>query len=446
MDELTRLRNSVAEAEHVERDARSRWAATRTAEDEHALAKAQQAAKAARETLEDAQREQAQIDATRTQIATEAAQASRAWSPRSGDPIDPQTLRQAGADYAHAARTGDLRGAGAELNTEYGIPAADPSAPGVQDGPGVLVPMAVADAMAAQALAQRASSTMANLPSRVTVAPVRLPLVPQMALDFLGVRPTSTPWGTLRERYLSDWPTAAFKAENAAAADEAAVVRSKDFTPTRLEAVVSISQEAAYTNDPNIGSDIMGWCRMSVNIESDEAVIAGDATAPNPRGLVNPATAPTAADTALTYATALDLGAQVDGKRAATAADVRLLVNPTTYNRLMVLRGTGNAADMSALQALADMGIQVRASAHIPERATISSNTNNSKVLTRLGTDPADYVFVEWDAMRVAELSTSLATLGKRVFAAHAFIAFDGFPAANTGRSGGFPVVYVKES
>lgn len=368
-------------------------------------------------------------------------------SPRSGDDIDAQTLRQAGADYAHAARTGELGGAGAELNAEYGLPADHSGAPGAVDGPGVLVPYEVSTAMAQRASStsqdQRAVSVVANLPGPQNTGPIMTPLVPRMAMEFLGLRPDLIPFGTARRRRLSAWPVGEYKTENQEATEQAAIVREADFTPRRADAIVSVSQEAVRTNDPGLGGDVIGWCRMALDIKLDATLLAGSGDAPEFRGIANPVDAPDAEADALTYASALDLGAQVDGFRAATAADVKLLVNPETYNRLLTLRGAGNAADYSALQGLAEMGVMVRASAHMPAGAAVSGHDNNSLVLTRLGMDRADYDFPMWDAIRVSLLATSLGTLGRLVWAGQMFHDF-ALPADDTGRSGGFPLRYVK--
>ena len=167
-------------------------------------------------------------------------------------------------------------------------------------------------------------------------------------------------------------------------------------TPTRLAAAYGFSQEDLMRVGPEMETAIRRDLTGAIGEVLDSQVLAGNGTAPNFTGLQNSGTAPTKATDADTWDEVIQktAGEMLDGRYCSTLMQGRLLVGTHIAPYLVRLLRTGNAADQTAWEWLANRtgGIMVSA----VSLAATDSNKVQDGLLVRTGGGGPNAVCATW--------------------------------------------------
>lgn len=153
-------------------------------------------------------------------------------------------------------------------------------------------------------------------------------------------------------------------------------------------------------------------------------------------------TAPSAVADATTwdgYVGLLASSGVIDGLYAHDPGEVRILMHPTALAATIGAIRSGNAADVTAYDALSRLAGGLRASAHMPANRTVNSKTQQSDVLLRKGMmmDAASPI---WAGVSIIMDEITSADAGQIVLTANML------SATAVLRSGGFARALVKTS
>lgn len=122
------------------------------------------------------------------------------------------------------------------------------------------------------------------------------------------------------------------------------------------------------------------------------------------------------------------------------ASDVRLLCALDAYAG-MGATYRSNEADYTAVDALTRVGGGLRVSAHVPAKATVNSQTNQSLVFAAKDVGRSHAVAPIWEGMQIIVDEVMQAKVGEIVFTA--VMLWGGF---NLLRAAAFDATYVKLS
>ncbi len=202
------------------------------------------------------------------------------------------------------------------------------------------------------------------------------------AAQFLGVSMPTVPTGTTAYPLLTAGATAENKTRGVAQNAVAATFSSSVLTPTRITAryLFSVEDSAQLDGmDDTLRADLSSTVSDAIDLQS----ITGNGTAPNVSGILTTITAPTTPSDVFTWADAVkSVTGAVDGKYAATAADVGLLVPSDLYPELSTKTMTAGVT-RTALEYLADLS-SVRVSGNLPVAPTTGPDKDvSTAIVTR---------------------------------------------------------------
>ena len=230
------------------------------------------------------------------------------------------------------------------------------------------------------------------------------------AAQFLGVSMPTVPVGTTAYPLLTAGATAVNVERGTAQNAVAATFSSSVLTPTRITARYLFSvEDAAQLDgmDDSLRSDLSSAVSDAVDSQS----INGNGTAPNVAGILSTITAPTTPTDIFTWADAVkSVTGAVDGKYAATAGDVGLLVPSDLYPELSTKTATSGVL-RTALEYLADLS-SVRVSGNLPIAPTSGADQDVSTAIVarRLATGAVAPI---WEGVEIVRDPYSAAASGQ---------------------------------
>ena len=215
--------------------------------------------------------------------------------------------------------------------------------------------------------------TRAVTPGAANVGQVEQPVVnyvfPQSAASFLGVDMPSVGVGEVVYPVLTATLSVEALAENAAGSETTGAFSSDVLVPSRLQASFFYSREDR-ARMSMLDSSLRENLSMGLSDGLDDQILSGT------NGLFTGTNLPnnnvTSADTYDTYISHLMYG-QIDGRYAAMASDLRMVVGSDTYAD-MGATYRNNSVDRSVLDRIMEMTGGVRVSAHVPAVASQRQN------------------------------------------------------------------------
>ena len=192
----------------------------------------------------------------------------------------------------------------------------------------------------------------------------------ESSLAFIRVQTTSVPTGTAAWPVLTAGTDAVQRSGGQRVDATAATFEASAIEPVRLTARYLFRLEDLSKlrgMEDSLRADLRG----AIGDQMDAQIIAGDGTAPNVSGLANGAlTAPVDPSNVFTWSDAVRaVASQVDGKYAATPAQVRTLVDPALYPELAVsLHATASVS--AAARYIEQISGGVRVSSNLPAPAS----------------------------------------------------------------------------
>ena len=160
----------------------------------------------------------------------------------------------------------------------------------------------------------------------------------------LSINMPSVPSGTYTVPTITTSLTAAAKAKGGAIESTAAAFTFQSATPKRVAARLSLSiHDLAAVGMPDFEAALKENLRLALSAELDDQIINGDGQNDKLTGLFQRLTDPNAAGAVVTFNSFhTKIAEQVDGLWAQTLRDLRLVVNPATYQKFA---GTFQAAN-----------------------------------------------------------------------------------------------------
>lgn len=285
---------------------------------------------------------------------------------------------------AVAGRT--LSGAEAELAAETGL-----------EG----IPLEIFETGSAEQRAEHRVDTATGTPSTtgVNLDPIRPMIYARAVIPRLGVAMPRVGSGTYATATITTGLSAGATAAGAARESTAAQFTARTTTPHRVSARLSIRvEDVATVGVDNFESALRQNLMLAMSDELDKLGLTGNGTAPNPAGLLQQLTDPTAATTEIDWNGFVRLMADgIDGGPwAEQVGDVRLLVNRETMRlaERTFKDGQGYGGEMSAAAYLRGQSGGFFSSRRMPD----TTNTVAAAIRYRAGTLGLDGV----DAMRTA--------------------------------------------
>lgn len=242
-------------------------------------------------------------------------------------------------------------------------------------------PVPVVALLKGAAARQRPKGKEDRADANTTLAPgsfeanVRDPILPVYAgtdLTFLGIDPVLVPVGASRVPVITDGNKATPIGRSRRVDAQAATIVAREFNPKEIRKRFRYSAVENYQWGIQIESSLTEVLRRSLMERLDDMAIIGDGNSgedPQPLGLYNSfkgtglPSDPSGQTTWPDYVSALS--GEVDGKFASSEAGMRLLVGIKTWAHARTqYRGADSTVD--AIQALRNMGADVRATTRIP--------------------------------------------------------------------------------
>ncbi|MCY3631139.1 MAG: hypothetical protein OXH29_00510 [bacterium] len=436
MDELIKLRTSVAEARHRAAEA------NRALRDDPQNAEVAERASDAAARLTLAQAELAQAESEQRDI--EAAKASSQLASAAGLPT-PTADAPSGDDVARAVAAATLAlSRGAAVPSEAGdVFAAFGVAEPIGADNTVHVPPAMAEALAGD---QR--STVGAITSQVRYSRSRVYSIMRDAdpRGTLGISEQPAEVGEFEAVHNTSGPTGQARAESAAIAVTGVAGVEQRLEPVRIGSGSYHTLEAAATL-----SDVADIVQGEVVASLDDAVVSqvfnGDGAAPNLQGLNGRAEAlrsrPAAVDTFATVVTALE--GLVDGRYAMDTGDLSIVATPAAHAFLASLR----VSDDSMESALAYVRRMVRAysvTSYAPADYTESSTEagRGFNLLVRRGMHDGAYLLPVWGMRIATDEYTRMAEGERRIYAWKLMQAFWPQAAAAEGLRADFGTIELR--
>ena len=230
---------------------------------------------------------------------------------------------------------------------------------------------------------------------------------PRSAAAFLGVDTPTVPVGEAVFPVLTSELSVGTPAENASQAETTGAFSADVLTPSRLQASFFYSREDR-ARFAGMDSALRENLSMGLSDGLDKQVIAGTNGLLTGTILVNHAQ--TAATTFDNYITQFGF-ARVDGRLAATTADIRAVMGAKSYEDAgQTYRN--DSVDRTALDRLMELSGGVRVSAHVP---AVASNKQNAVV--RVGAN-RDMVSPIWEGITIIPDEVTKAAAGQIVITA----------------------------
>ena len=240
------------------------------------------------------------------------------------------------------------------------------------------------------------------------------------ALDFIRVQTTSVPTGTAAWPVLSAGTTALQRSPAQRIDATAATFEATAIEPTRVSAryLFRIEDLAKLRGmEESLRADLRG----AIADQMDSQVLTGNGTSPNVSGLLSALTAPSDPSDVFTWVDAVkSVAAQVDGKYAASPAQVRMLADSQLYRELAVsLHATASVS--AASRYIESISGGIRVSANLP--APTASPANIATALISR-TAQVGAVAPVWEGLRLTRDPYTEAATGRVVLQADALWNF----------------------
>ena len=253
--------------------------------------------------------------------------------------------------------------------------------------------------------------TRAVTPAPASVGQNQAPIIPGVfpssVAAWLGIDMPTVAVGEAVFPVLTTNAVAGTPAENAAAAETTGSFSADVLTPSRLQSSFFYSRESA-ARFSGMEEALRENLSMALSDGLDREVLTGASGLLTASVLA--ANAAAAATTFANYRGQLCYG-RIDGKFAAVESDLRVLVGSET---LAHMGGAyrGSDADLSALDSLRRIGVQIRVGAHIPAVASKKQNALVRRGMRR------DMVAPIWQGVTIIPDEITLAAKGQIVITA----------------------------
>ena len=264
-----------------------------------------------------------------------------------------------------------------------------------------------ANAIPVEMLMEKRAVTPAPADTGQTQNAIEGYVFPNSVADFLGVPSPIVPVGDTTFPVLTSDPAAGTPTENDAQAETTGAFSADVLTPRRIQASFFWSREDA-ARMSGMGDALRDALQGGIADKLDSEIMVGT------NGLLTGTNLPNHNVNAVTSFSAYisDFGySRVDGRYAASGADVRLVMGSATYAHAGGQYRHANADDV-ALDRLTEITGGVRVSSHIP---SVSGNKQN--VLIRLGMR-RDMVAPVWGAVTLIPDEITKAANGQIVLTA----------------------------
>ena len=235
--------------------------------------------------------------------------------------------------------------------------------------------------------------------------------------SFFGLTPSQVPAGNQDFYLLQAGNTAQQRGSNSEPTIPASTALSFSMKAVATRAVMDIPTELTLAH-PGAEAWLMDDLRSSVTALMEQQILTGNGTAPQVSGITRNLSVIGTSDTYLADAnTAAEVGSEaarwVDGYRATTANEVRLLLPVEAYS-FAGQRATSNN-ESTGLRMLLDQSGGVMATARLPERASAGARATNNLtdfIIYRSGAGPRPYAWPVWMSAQLIPDRVSMASKG----------------------------------
>ena len=323
------------------------------------------------------------------------------------------TRRAKLANYLAAATNGQpVDGAEAELREAYGIKDAS------------TVPWAAIAPHEVEERADAATPAPSTLPRQQDEIMARV--FPMSATNFLGVDMPRVGVGESAYPVLTGGTTVSTQAKGAGQDAVAGSFGVLNLTPRRLTARYLFSVEDLAVLK-GMESALREDLTSALMDGLDDAILNGNATAPNVTGIIGGAgqtgglTAPVAVTAESSYTSYLEtIGSQIDGRYAHRASDIKMLIGGGTAAHMIqeIQAGSGTSAYDAVTRLVGDEGLRV--SGHI---AAPGAATKNQTAVVRRGNNRTA-VAPLWEGIRLIRDEITRAGTGEIAITAVALYSF----------------------
>ena len=182
-----------------------------------------------------------------------------------------------------------------------------------------------------------------------TLAPIQPYIFSKSIAPMLGIEMPTVGSGAYSEATISTALTAAAKSKGDAQESTAAVLTPQTATPRRISGRLTLDvEDIAAIGQANFESALRDNLSMVLSDQYDRQCVRGDGVAPNVNGLVNQLTDPSDPTDLATFDLFLAaFAAAIDGRWAATLADVSVITNADAY-KLSVTKFRDTATDLGS--------------------------------------------------------------------------------------------------